>query len=334
MTFNPLENYPDFYYNQAIHHLSQYPLWTVSDNNKRPMDMVAYATSGKLIGATSRDAQCLITLPQLIDLLPNHANCAFYVNTTITPYWVLDIEKTCPPEIRDKLLSIPALFRETSMSGKGYHLLLPAPANLHLYPTAARKSVLRHPRGYYEVLQAHFVTFTRNVIPEPTGPALTTWEDIYADLATHAQATTIHTGATSATRPEIDEGLQETIFERFQLYPYKKTLARDFENDNSRFEFGFLAYHAHQLLSMQAHPVSSHPANPQALIDLSTDAAAWLLYEHITSTIAPRPKHEQYRNGLPLLLNAAYHALASAQKSSSSARSQQSQKLAGVFNLH
>ncbi|MFP3802932.1 hypothetical protein, partial [Paraburkholderia sp. SIMBA_027] len=84
------------------------------------------------------------------------------------------------------------------MSGRGYHLVIPVPTNLHDFPVAVGKRVLREEHGWYELLFEHWVTFTRRPVPAdvlaraestPDTPRFAAVEDVYAALAAKAKST-------------------------------------------------------------------------------------------------------------------------------------------------
>ena len=103
-------------------------------------------------------------------------------------YLFLDIEPKCPYNIKKHLLQLPYVYGETSMSGKGIHLLIPKPNNINDYPDALIKTQLKEDHGYYELLVNHYATFTGKEIPLPTKVNDFT-EKLYKSLAQNAIAT-------------------------------------------------------------------------------------------------------------------------------------------------
>lgn len=211
---NPTSAFPEFYSNTHIRsHLASHRLWTVSDFDKRPVDIVsALYTSlvcprciqpdcNDVHGARVSDAATqLLTLDELTAAVPNARNVATHLDWRSSGLMVLDIEPDCPAEVTDQLLRLvtgntaapqpAAVYSEVSGSGLGYHLLLPPPANLAYFPRAAHATKLQHPKRWYEVLLYHWITFSRKQIPaqrlvaaaaEPKGEMLT-WEGVFAQL--------------------------------------------------------------------------------------------------------------------------------------------------------
>lgn len=210
---NPASEFPEFYTNTYVRGLAPHRLWTVSDFDKRPVDIVSaldtspvcprchWSGCNDVHGARVSDAATqLLTLDELTTALPNASNVATHLDWRTSGLMVLDIEPRCPPEVTDQLLRLVtgntaspqqrAVYSEMSSSGYGYHLLLPPPSNLAQFPRAAHATKLQHPQRWYEVLLYHWITFGRTPIPtqrltaataEPKGEMLT-WEGVFAQL--------------------------------------------------------------------------------------------------------------------------------------------------------
>ena len=298
---DPRSAFPEFFTNPIIQAIAEVPRWTVSDNEKVPIDMRALLDRGVIWGAREISETCLVTLSEMTDKLPQAANNAYYIRSQTDGFAVLDIEKTCPPEIAAELLKIPALYAERSMSGKGYHLLLPLPANFWSFPIAAGKRVLKEEHGWYEILLDHWVTFTRNVIPAHQLPQPdvvgTPWEDLYKTLGSLAVEAPTAEFDIALERPDIVR--LDQIVELMTRRPLEKTL-EDFHGDYSRYEFSSLGTLYNRLAPIL---VAIKDAEPDAVYDGS--AVSWLVYEAGTRLLPPRAKHDEIRNGMPLLLNAA-----------------------------
>lgn len=314
-SINPklIESFPEFYNNKHILALANKPRWTVSDKNKRPIDMVSLLNPNpefnKIKGAKYINNECLVTLYELTNTPYNFSNNAFYIRANIDNYMVLDIEPSCPQDICNQLLQLPYLYAEKSMSGHGYHLLMPLPKNYEDYPNAYNKVKLQEEHKYYEIMIEHWITFTRRPIDqkfstnELNTKTSISWEDIYSQLASKAKDT-IHNDITiDIEKPNIpyeDEIID--IVTKMYKSRHTKTL-EDFYNDHSRYEFsilGSLYYHLKNVII--AKPYSDH--------DYTNSEKAWLLFTSIQNIIEPRDKHEQIRDGLPFLLYSANNIIA------------------------
>lgn len=304
--FDPRSTFPEFYANPIIGAIADVPRWTVSDNEKMPINMRELISSGRIWGAHEISDQCLVTLDELAQALPTAANNAFYLRGQTDGVLVLDIEKTCPPHVAQELLALPNLWAEPSMSGKGYHLVMPLPANFWDFPIAAGKRVLKEEHGYYEILLDHWITFTRAPLPVAALPPRDyrpgAWEEVYASLAVHAvEAPTVEFDF-STERPEIPRLNQ--IIDLMTRRPLDKTPG-DFHDDYSRFEFSALGILYNRL---QTILIAVKDVEPDTVYDES--AISWLLYEAAQHLLPEREKHEEIRNGMPLLLNAAVSLVA------------------------
>lgn len=298
--------FPDFYGNPVISAIADVPRWTVSDNEKMPINMRELVFGlGRVWGAHEISEQCLFTLDEMTQHLPQAANNAFYLRAQTDGFLVLDIEKTCPPELAQRLLTLPNLYSELSMSGRGYHLVLPLPSNFWDYPIASGKKVLQHDHGHYEILLDHWVTFTRSPVPRATLPATDyrsgLWEEIYAELAKDAVEAPTAEFDLGTERPDIPR--REQIIELMTRRPLEKSL-EDFRNDYSRFEYSTLGVLFNRLRTILVAIHGNHGTT------YDEAAMSWLLFEAATQVLPYRDKHDEHRNGIPLLLNAAVSLVA------------------------
>jgi hypothetical protein len=326
----PREWFPQFYDNPAIQALATACRWTISgqlgggdeddDEQKRkaPIDVRHLLDGctqncrhvGPLRGAFALDRTCLLTLEELSREIPEAANAAFYLQAQTDGLLVIDIEPDCPQQIATDLLRLPGiLYSELSMSGRGFHLLAPLPGNLHEFPIAASKRVLREEHGWYELLLDHWVTFTRSSIPDhivdrvavaPRPPRPASLEELYAELAAKARESANVSAVAVST-----EGSMPDVPHAAKIVEQTLASARDrlrgqgdFGGDMSRWEFSVLGTLHHW---MQV-PLRAHSAFGATY---SAGDQAWLLYQAVLDVIPPRPKHAQLRNGRPYLLDRA-----------------------------
>ncbi|MFI9629290.1 hypothetical protein [Streptomyces sp. NPDC052042] len=329
MTADPRTWFPAFYDNAAIRALAAACRWTISGRlgelgsdgeepgRKAPIDVrhlidgcnPGCRHTGPLRGAFALDATCLLTLDELTAALPHAANAAFYLQAQTDGLIVIDIEPDCPPAVATDLLRLPGIvYSELSMSGLGFHLVAPAPANLHDFPVAAGKRVLREEHGWYEILFDHWVTFTRNPVPDRivghvaavARPAqIASVEELYAGLATKARESTATAAAVSTDGSMPDIPYADRIVEQtLNGARDRLKLPEDFEHDLSRWEFSVLGTLYHW---MQA-PLQTYGTFG---MQYSTGDRAWLLHQAALEVLPARPKHNERRNGRPFLLDRA-----------------------------
>ena len=295
---SPYEAHPEFYGNPVIQMLAHEPRWTVTEpGTKMPINIREVLSSGRIWGAHEISAECLMPLDEMLSQLPDVANNAFYLRASIDRVLVLDIEKTCPPTVARELLKMPALLRERSLSGLGWHMVMPLPDNFADFPIAARKRVLKQEDGWYEVLVDHWVTFTRDTTPEPpVDPDAPSWERVYASLAEKAVETPRVALDIDDERPDIPR------FERIVSFLSEAAdgmTADAYGGDASRFEFAVIGRLYNRLTG--ALPVLQD-AEPDA--DYSDQSVqAWLVYSAAKSVIPHREKHDELRAGVPLLMS-------------------------------
>lgn len=347
----PYGIWPHFYTNPTIAYLGHKQKWTISTQNdvrvdpndenskliyakKMPVDAQELRRSGRVVGARIANMQeTLVTLDDLAAFLPNAANCAFYLNWKFDQVIIVDIESTCPPETRDRLLTLLpyALYAEVSMSGRGYHIILPAPPETLIDPYVQNKKVIKDPNGYFEILLEHWVTFTRTPIPQeivdnaahhpqPLDP-YTFWNECVAQAKQqHADSgytdLDIDMSTVLSDDPKVAYYEQQIINRAhnicLKMPSSKKTLA-DFNNDTSRFEFSTLMRAANaigEVLYLDAldqwSESNSHNPPPTGVDLEQTSRLTYLLGVHI---LPHREKHDGTRNGMPYLAQRALDAV-------------------------
>lgn len=339
--------FPGFYANRGIKVLADARRWTVSGMigdleesvdserfakaRKAPIDMRHLLETGRVRGAWARDQQCLVDLDELTTGLPQAANAAYYLRMQVDGLIMVDIEPDCPEDITSALLRLPrVLYAETSMSGRGYHLLMHAPTNLHTAPTAARKTVLREEHGWYELLMEHWVTFTRR--PIPTQRLLSAHaqpqrdgdpsriEDVFADLAAKAAATSAADPTALQTGEQMPEiPLSEQIVTGMIVTAHDRMREpSDFHHDLSRWEFSVLGK---LYTAMRSELAKAEGIGSGGYSDIDR---TWLLYEAATRILPARDKHTETRHGRPYLLDRAATIVADRRAQEKAERARQS----------
>ena len=296
-------DFPEFYDNPFIREISKNEKWTVSDKTKRPIDMHALIHEEKVWGlAFNRGYNPMVDLATLCEIIPNAVNNAYFLDALTDNYVVLDIEPKCPDIIKQRLLNLPYLYGETSMSGEGYHLVFDLPRDiLEHYPDAAKKLVLKETHGYYEILLNHMVTFTRNVLPEQeTAEDLSAFRNIFELLASKEKAVeqadaVVVTDIDTDKIPHFD-ALMPTL--KAQIYGRKP---EDFYGDMSKYEFGITSFYNRKLCKL-LEVYKDH--------DYTDEEKAVILYSLTSEKLPHREKHDQTRNNMPWLLYIASAVIA------------------------
>lgn len=318
---DPISQYQQFYQNPTIQKLGKERRWTISgklpkspdgrERGKVPLNIhniiaIMEGRPAQVCGARTRDEQSLTDLETITTKVPDATNCTFYLDCEMDEVMVLDIEKTCPPELRDKLLTLlpRALYAEYSMSGKGYHLILPLPENFYDYPNASGRTVVRHPKGYYEFLLSHYVTFTRHVLVDhpSTEDAVhiepTCLEEVYEELAVQQKDIATVAFNVEEERPDIPH-LDELVERLVNPKPHSRfaRTLKDYDHDHSSYEFGYIGhlyFRLRQILKASVYK-KAHTYSESDCI--------WIVYLAIDQILDHREKHDEVRNEIPMLMD-------------------------------
>lgn len=300
--------YKDFASNPVIAELATKKRWTVSAVNKHkmPVDFKNLMTNKTVFGAKFSDERCLVDLDTVETTLPNATNNAFYLDARMDKYLILDIESNCPPEQAEEMLDkLPAYYAEVSLSGQGYHLVMPLPRNWDEFPLAQTKPAIKAEDKTHEILVDHWVTFTRRQVTtlrDPQDPyALRAWDELYADLASKVTVASSTGIDISDEKPEIP--CEDIIMRQLMRVELKKTVA-DFNNDHSSFEFSVMGR-----LYSRLKRTYSILSNTYDGLNETVEAQSWLLYQAAQEHLPHRDKHDEERDGLPYLLYTAVNLI-------------------------
>lgn len=295
------EDFPEFYNNPFVKQIANVEKWTVSDKNKRPIDMHALIHEQKVWGmAFDRGYNPLVNLETLCNTIPNATNNAYYLDALVDKFVVLDIEPKCPEVLKQKFLSLPYLYGEISMSGKGIHLVFELPEHiLRNYPNAQIKLALKEEHGYYEILLNHMITFTRNSLPpSPCTEDISIFDNIFELLAMKEKASAVSGGQVVVTDISPDDiPYFDAVKKTLMGQDYGKT-SSDFHDDMSKYEFGATGFYYRALTRMLID-------NTYKDHKYTDEEKAIILYSVTSEKLPYREKHEQIRNNMPWLLYVA-----------------------------
>lgn len=292
-----------FIQNEFIQSIAENTRWTVSTSKKKPIDMNVLRRQGRIVGATFKDGNCpLVDLYDVRNIIPNATNATYRLNQSLDDFVVLDIEPKCPPEIRDNLLTLPYIYGELSMSGKGFHLVFPKPQT-NYEEILMSKPAIQEERGYYEILLTHYVTFT-GMILKPTEQCkfqdITKFYELFDNLA-KTKKLSINKEMDTSNIPKLDHiACGKTIVETLKRATYEKTY-EDFHN-HSVYEFGVIGFYMHNLdLILSTTKYSK--------LKYSDQEKLRIIYTIVSDVIPHREKHDELRNGMPMLMYSCMRAL-------------------------
>ena len=327
--FNFACAFPQFYYNSTIQHLGKTPRWTISTNFKAPINIQHYKAQGAISGAVlSEMDRHLTTLDDVMRTVPNAANCCYFLDVISDGYIMLDIEPECPEPLRSHLLTTLqfALYAETSMSGKGFHVLLPKPENFDDYPLAAGKNKVQDSENGYEILLSHWVTFTRNPIDDNLiNLALRADDGLSPEALWEKIAPSAQRSAEKKFTVELDDDNMELTIEEERLkdkivgmYHFQNNVTpAKFHNDMSKFEFSRISKMSYIAFDHMVDANAAKTVTPSVKFtveeyrrakqrgyqgEVNTDLLVKLTYNAVKEVFEPRAKHAETRNGMPYLL--------------------------------
>lgn len=284
----------NFYQHPFIQTLKHKKKWTISDHKKMPIDIYMLKSFHTVKGALFTDEKSLVSLEELLTILPNVSNYAYFLDAYTDQFVVLDIEPTCNDDLKNELLQMPFIYGERSLSGKGYHLIFPLPECIYDYPIAQKKIVFKGPNKQYEILINHWVTFTGDQIESPTQP--TDFIPFFEQMAKdQKEQEVLKNFKIKDIKPEEIPDY-EYIVDLLKKQKFTKTLD-DYDKDYSIYEFaaiGFILTKLNMVLSL-----SKIKNNQHSYSDLE---CTWITYVVARDLIEYRTKHDEYREGLPWLL--------------------------------
>lgn len=329
---DPRIEYRTFYENGLIERLAPQRRWSISTRSKKPIDMGwLRRASGNARhvsidfdkmeaeppGARMTDPTTMMTLDELTDFVPDAPNVAYYLDAWYDDMVLLDVEPHARSSTISRALALDAPYREVSMSGHGFHMLFETPnALFERYPNAVR-SVIKQRQGEYELHLRHWVTFTRITedverariarehrntpsIFQPSEGAsfekfITPLLRVQDPLPTISDIPIDPNTALTDDQADLVEWLV-----RQPSVVYRRTPS-DFDNDMSRWEFGYIAHiYAMVCRELREYDLCGHHILPCVS---ATPADAVMMTYCVAKRVMPyRQKHATTRRGLPWLL--------------------------------
>lgn len=298
----------DFIDNPTIRRLAKKPFWTINVDGKKPLDIEEYEKTGYIRGAKSEN--CLTDLDNLLRILNAVPKQFTYsLNAARDNIVILDIEKTCPDNIKEKLLKLPFIYGDISMSGLGYHLVFPCPA---LDEITINKTVMKEEHGYFEILINHFVTFTNyTLFPQyDTSNAPVQFQEIWNELRAEQRNVVkkeydVDIESVNLDFPEYNT-IKSAVIRHFRQR-FTKTPA-DFSNDLSRYEFAVIGSIRYSLNMILEVPIFAKR------VQLDEIQKIVMVYNIVTEVVKYRSKHDEIRDGKPMLLYRVFNSFATTYK--------------------
>lgn len=333
--------------------LVRFGTWTVSglpderyrqseDDTKVPLNFRAL-TRGVHFGARVGDEDATTDLDTLMGAFGgNPPNLAVYWNYDELPYPLLDIESHAEPELLELASHMPALYAESSLSGRGRHLVMPLPDGADVSELRGAHNMHAeedgHLDGDWEIHMRHWVTFTGYAIDvTPTGAGSDAWDGMFMRAVEAHRSRASVVGTVTAADVDLDRMEREppshmreilSSFGRPRNRPkrslgdftYAKTKAAAGRNssdvDYSAYEGHCMAHYAWILMRDMAEGL--FVAGDGTVVRIGHDEwddgeLAYILYTAAANGLAGfshRDKHDGVRCGMPYLLYEARRVVA------------------------
>lgn len=162
------------------------------------------------------------------------------------------------------------------------------------------KTAIRDENGYYEFLLTHYVTFTGRML-RPTKQCI--FQDISKvdelfDNVAKTKKLFINMEMNTDSIPKLNDIVYgKAITATRKRAVYGKTLD-DFKNDNSAYEFGVIGFYMHNLdLLLSTTKYNKQEYMPPEKVRIP--------YTVVSDGI----KHEEFRNGIPMLMYSCMRAM-------------------------
>lgn len=332
----PMVHPSTFIQNPLVNHLANEPYWTVSDDNKRPVNARLLLDTGNVYNAKFDGEWPLVTLHELDkDQNLQAVNRAYRLRARENRVIAIDVEPGAPEYMKQDVLEFPAHMTELSKNG-GVHLLILVPEDLinpenrYMFddlsvfkePVPKPEDPAEKPRdAYFEVLfNDHFVTFTKRMLTEkacidydqnPEAKAmLARFLDgiVQMDKQRKKERELAKQYRIGMMKNLIDEEKEKAIESFISIKPFEKAReqaenksASDFGEDYSRYEMSVangLAFHTIRVHKLAEDTISFR----EMATSLNDQDLAYAIYLLLKEAVPYRDKHEETRDGLPWLL--------------------------------
>lgn len=323
-----------FRQNPLVAHLASDPHWTVSDDEKRPVNARILLESGAVINAKPEDDP-LVTLDKLdANENLNAVNRAYRLRARENRVMMIDVEPDAPESMKQHVLGFPGHYTELSKNG-GVHVMIRVPddcindENRYMFDDL---SVFKEPvpkaedgkqdRGaYYEVLfNDHYVTFTKKMLTQK--PCVDYNTDAGAkDALVKFLANIVNLDKQKKQEREVakqfriqlmDEFLEdekEELVEKFlELKAFDKAREQADEKDITAFGGDGSRYEMSVANGLAYHVINTHGLIKDTIsfkdmaAKLSVQDLVYAIYLLLKDAVPYREKHDEDRDNLPWLL--------------------------------
>ena len=260
-------------------------------------------------GAVPGLAHVTCPLDEVIEALPPEVrdeprNAVYLLDAVTDGFCVIDVERSCPPKIREHLLRMPWVYGEVSMSEKGYHLVMPLPDDVDSWPDALATTALKEAHGWFEILISHWVTFTGEIIlPRDADED---WNALWTHMASGARRRSsarvnIDDANLDKANAEVVRATVATVARRGgKDAKYPLNTPANYDYDMSRYDYYMLGVLLRTVDRKFERDLREHPDDTTRGVTVC--AAARELMRQYPDIWESREKHGNLIHGIPLLL--------------------------------
>ena len=331
----PIVHPSDFSNNPLVAYIGKEPYWTVSDDQKRPVNALALLQDNEVKNIRFDGEHQMVTLAEL-DANPDlqAVNRAYRLRARENRVIAIDVEPIAPDDMKQQVLHFPAHFTEFSRNG-GVHLFIKVPEDLitdenrYMFDDL---SVFKEPvpkdtdgkdlrKAHFEVIfNDHFITFTKKMVVQK--PCVDYTQDAAAkeqlraflaqitemDKTRREQREKMKAYRIQVFEDSISDEKEELIEKFMELEPFavareqaEEKTAADFAGDLSRYEIAVASGIASH--TIRIHNLSKGTISFKDIANkLNEQDLVYIVYLMLQDVVPHREKHDEERDGLPWLL--------------------------------
>lgn len=310
-----------FRQNALIDKLKTDTEWTVSSNDKKPLDAKVLLASQEIKWASLFEAPYPLVALTELDADPNldWVNRAYHLDARKNRVFMIDVEPEATDDTLINAINCPANYTEISKRG-GVHLMIEIPEDLitpeneYLLDT----TVIKDEKLEIEyIFNNHYCTFTKNIVMnktntdfnnDPTAKAIL--KNMLDTIVIIDKDAKLARDAANKIKTTFDTNdLNMTAINKLisikSLKPFiekqKQKSSADYNNNDSRYERAVAVACAHKVRSTVKFAKESPYIN-KIFKDFSDSDAIYATYELLKQCLPYREKHDTSRNGLPWLM--------------------------------
>lgn len=266
--------------------LKQMPIWTLSTKDKFPVNFIETIKQNRIVGLTARNKTQTVDYYTLCNYI---LDTAIITMTIPEGYMILDVESYATDEFKQYCKTLNPIYAETSLSGKGMHLLFEYPSNYKKYPQAMNRSVIKSKDKTFEILFDHVCIFTGNEIQTTKEHTV---DELYASVAksvVQPKDITINNfePLTEADRPVIEYLMTSGLYSKDIFKRSDGTV------DTSAFDFATVA-NWYNMIKMYYNIINMQLPSYEKIMSILYYVATQKIYREKFNKIVTADKSENY----------------------------------------